>query len=119
MSNPHTLTLRPDVKDGVQDGDVVVHLVKIGSDFATGHGKRQQKKSSQFDEDGSHNTGFQTISLSSGDKTLFMNPNPGGSELLRLTSKTMEKDTKEKMVENMAAMDRINAEIEDQVTVFC
>ena len=48
-----------------------------------------------------------------------MNPNLGGSELLRLTSKTMEKDTKEKMVENMAAMDRINAEIEDQVTVFC
>ena len=110
------LSLRPDIKEQVHDGDVVVHLAKIGSDFATGHGKRHQRKTSKFDEDGSHNSGFQTVSVSSGDKTIFLNRTPGGSELLRLTSKTMEKDTKEKMVENMAAMDRINEEMEDQVT---
>ena len=32
-----------------------------------------------------------------------------------MTSKTMEKDTKESMVANMAAMDRVNEEMKDQV----
>ena len=61
------------------------------------------------------NSGFQTVLLSTRGTTIFKNLNPGGSELLRMTSKTMEKDTKESMVANMAAMDRVNEEMKDQV----
>ena len=31
--------LRPDIKSQLQDGDEIQHLEKIGSDFATDHGK--------------------------------------------------------------------------------
>ena len=50
-----------------------------------------QKKSEDFDEDGSHNSAFQTLQLSIRGIEIFRNANPGGSELLRMTSKTMEK----------------------------
>ena len=70
-------------------------------------GKLNQKKNTEFDEDGSHNTGFQTLKLSQGGQTLFENKAPGGSELLRLVSKTTHKDTQSKMVEDMEALDKI------------
>ena len=73
--------------------DSVQHLAKVGSDFASGFGKIQQVKQSQFDEDGSHNTGFQTLKLSHGEQNLFLNKNPGGPELLRLVSMNTHKDT--------------------------
>ena len=107
--------LRPDIKKNVRDGDVITHLAKIGSDFATGHGKRNMKKSSEFNEDGSHNTGFQTLLLSTRGKQIFKNQNPGGSELLRLTTKTMEKDSQESMVANMQTLDKICSERHEQV----
>ena len=77
-----------------------------------------QKKEEDFDEDGSHNSAFQTLQLStsSGD-VIFKNENPGGSELLRMTSKTVEKDTREKMVANMKMIDRLKEDMEDQVEV--
>ena len=60
-----------------------------------------QKKTEDFDEAGSHNTGFMTFWLSRKPDEIFENKNPGGSELLWMTSKTMEKDTKEKMAVNI------------------
>ena len=103
------------MKKQLRDGDIITHLAKIGSDFATGHGRKNMKKESEYDEDGSHNTGFQTINLVSRGKELFRNPNPGGSELLRLTSKTMQKDTTPSMVANMSALDELVKDVEDQV----
>ena len=94
---------------------VITHLAKIGNDFATGHGKRNMKKSSEFNEDGSHNTGFQTLLLSTRGEQIFKNQNPGGSELLRLTTKTMEKDSQESMVANMQTLDKICSERHEQV----
>ena len=102
---------RPDIRENLKEGDSVQHLAKVGSDFASGFGKIQQVKQSQFDEDGSHNTCFQTLKLSHGEKTLFLNKNPGGSELLRLVSKTTHKDTQDKMVEEMVALDKLCEEI--------
>ena len=34
--------LRPDISEKLQDGDEIVHLAKIGSDYATGHGRLHQ-----------------------------------------------------------------------------
>ena len=85
----------------LQDGDKIQHVAKIGSDFATGHGKILQKKGEDFDEDGSHNSAFQTLQLSIRGIEIFRNATTGGSELLRITSIFMEKDTKEKMAANM------------------
>jgi hypothetical protein len=98
----------------LKDGDTVKHLAKVGSDFATGFGKVQQVKQSDFDEDGSHNTGFQTLKLSRGDQEIFVNKAPGGSELLRLVSKTTLKDTTERMVTEMEALDRLCQEVPKQ-----
>ena len=110
--------LRSDTVSKLQDGVTLVHVAKIGSDFATGHGKMNQKKTEDYDEDGSHNTAFQTLQLATtaGD-VIFRNENPGGSELLRMTSKTMEKDTKEKMAANMRMIDQLNEDMEDQIEV--
>ena len=36
--------LRPDIRSKLQDGDEIVHLAKIGSDYATGHGRMNQKR---------------------------------------------------------------------------
>ena len=52
------------MRKALQPGTHLVHLAKIGSDFATGHGKLHQKKNGDFDEDGSHNSAFQTLLLS-------------------------------------------------------
>ena len=52
----------------------------------------QQVNQSDFDEDGSHNTGFQTLKRSRGEQDIFVNKAPGGLELLRLVSKTTHKD---------------------------
>ena len=49
------LLLWPNINSKLQDGDIFQHVAKIGSDFATGHGKIMQKKSEDFDEDGSQN----------------------------------------------------------------
>ena len=66
-----------------------------------------QKKSEDFDEDGSHNSAFQTLQLSIRGIEIFRNANPGGSEL-RMTSKTMEKDTiVERMAANMKMIDEL------------
>ena len=54
------LVERPDIKEHPRAGDTLVHLSKI--DFQTGLDKMSQKKESEFDEDGSHNSGFQTLS---------------------------------------------------------
>ena len=62
-------------------------------------------KTIDFDEDGSHNTGFQSLKLSRGEQDLFVNKAHGGSELLRLVSKTTHKDTVERMVAEMDALD--------------
>ena len=105
---------RPDVRENLKEGDLVRHLAKVGSDFASGHGKVQQVKQSQFDEDGSHNSGFQTLKLSCGEQTLFLNNAPGGSELLRLVSKSTNKDTVENMVAEMEALDKLCEEIPKQ-----
>ena len=105
---------RPDIQQHLKEGDTVKHLAKIGSDFATGFGKIQQKKESDFDEDGSHNTGFQSLKLARGEDTLFVNKCPGGSELLRLVSKTAHKDTVEKMVMEMNMMDKLSKEVPKQ-----
>ena len=105
----------PNIKQELKDGDSLVHLAKIGSDFASGFGKLNQKKESQFDEDGSHQTAFQTLKLSQGDQTLFENKAPGGSELLRLVSKTNHKDTQERCIEEMKALDKICKEMPVQV----
>ena len=51
------------MKKELEPGDVLVHLGKIGSDFATGHGKMHQKGNADADMDGSHNSGFQTLQL--------------------------------------------------------
>ena len=105
------LVERDDIKEHLRAGDTLVHLAKIGSDFQTGLGKISQKKESEFDEDGSHNSGFQTLKLSLGDQTLFVNKSPGGSELLRIYSKSTEKDTREKIIKEMEALDTICKEI--------
>ena len=99
--------VRQDVRENLKEEGTVIHLAKVGSDFASGFGKLNQKKNTEFDEDGSHNTGFQTLKLSQGGQTLFENKAPGGSELLRLVSKTTHKDTQSKMVEDMEALDKI------------
>ena len=99
--------VRQDVKENLKEEGTVIHLAKVGSDFASGFGKLNQKKNTEFDEDGSHNTGFQTLKLCQGGQTLFENESPGGSELLRLVSKTTHKDTPSKMVEDMEALDKI------------
>ena len=98
---------RPDIRQHLKDGDTVQHLAKVGADFATGFGKVQQVKQSEFDEDGSHNTGFQTLKLTCGEQDLFVNKAAGGSELLRLVSKTTHKDTAERMVAEMEALDKL------------
>ena len=103
---------RPDIKPHLKDGVTLVHLAKIGSDFQTGLGKMSQKrKNSMVDEGGSHNSGFQSIKLSLGDQTLFLNTKPGGSELLRLYKKSTEKDTKEKIIREMEEFDAICKEV--------
>ena len=102
---------RPDIKVHLKAGDTLLHLAKIGSDFQTGLGKMHQKKESEFDEDGSHNSGFKTLKLSLGDQSLFENKAPGGSELLRLFSKTTEKDTQDKIIREMEALDDICKEM--------
>ena len=102
------------MKEQLQEGDTVVHLAKVGADFCTGFGKVQQKKESDFDEDGSHNTAFMTIKLSLPDKTLFTNKAPGGSELLRLISKTTHKDTQARMIEHMEFLDNASKERYEQ-----
>ena len=107
--------LWPNINSKLQDGDIIQYVAKIGSDFATGHGKIMQKKSEDFDEDGSHNSAFQTLQLSIRGIEIFRNANPGGSELLRMTSKTMEKDTKERMAANMKMIDELAENMEDQV----
>ena len=52
------------MKKVLQPGTHLVHLSKVGSDFATDHGKLHQKKEGDIDEDGSHNSGFHTLLLS-------------------------------------------------------
>ena len=58
------LLFRPDVKKVLEPGTHLVHLAKVGSDFATGHGRLHQKTKEDIDMDGSHNSGFQTLLLS-------------------------------------------------------
>ena len=108
------LVERPDISVNLKEGDTLVHLAKIGSDFQTGLGKMSQKKESEFDEDGSHNSGFQTLKVSLGDQTLFANKAPGGSELIRIYSKTTEKDTQKKIVKEMTELDNICKEMPEQ-----
>ena len=69
---------------------------------------------SDFDEDGSHNTGFQTLKRSRGEQDIFVNKAPGGLELLRLVSKTTHKDTMERLVAEMEALDRLCQEVPQQ-----
>ena len=107
--------LKPDIKDKVKDGDTITHLAKVGADFCTGMGKLQQKKEGDYDEDGSHNTGLQTLKLSLPDKTIFENKAPGGSELLKLIGKSTHKDTEERMVQQMKNFDTLADEIPEQV----
>jgi hypothetical protein len=118
---PLTLLLlsRPDIKSQLMDGDIVKHIAKIGSDSATGHGKRHQKKESKFDEDGSHNSAYQTVLLLliRGNNIIFRNMKTGGSELLRLFSKTCEKDTQEMMIRNIEKFDKAKDDIVDQVRI--
>ena len=56
-----------------------------------------------------------TIKLSLPDKTLFTNKAPGGSELLRLISKTTHKDTQARMIEHMEFLDNASKERYEQV----
>ena len=86
---------------------------KIGSDFATGHSKIMQKKSEDYDDDGSHNSAFKTLQLSIRGGVIFRNASPGGSELLWMTSKTLEKDSKERMAANMKMIDKLIENMED------
>ena len=81
------------------------------SDFQTGLGKISQRKECEFDEDRTHNSGFQTLKLSIGDQTIFANKAPGGSELLRIYSKTIEKDTQEKIIKEMELLGNICKEM--------
>ena len=74
----------------------------------------QQVNQSDFDEDGSHNTGFQTLKRSRGEQDIFVNKAPGGLELLRLVSKTTHKDTMERLVAEMEALDRLCQEVPQQ-----
>ena len=48
--------IRPDIICQLEDGEEIVHVAKLGSDYATGHGKMHQRKTEEFDEDGSHNS---------------------------------------------------------------
>ena len=110
---------RPDVKSELQPGDTLVHLCKVGSDYATGHGKLNQKTNSNVDMNGSHNSGFQTLLLyrqsESSSEPIFKNNAPGGSQLLRLFSKTAEKDSQERMIAEMERLEKISKEIPEQV----
>ena len=53
---------------------------------------------------------IQRLKLSS---VIFRNASPGGSELLRMTSKTLEKDSKERMAANMKMIDKLIENMED------
>ena len=67
-----------------------------------------QKKTEDFDEDGSHNTAFQILQLAStAGNVIFRYESPGESELPRMMSKTMDKDTKEKVAANMNMIDQL------------
>ena len=44
---------------------------------------------------------YTVVQLSTRGTVILKNEHPGSSELLRMTSKTMKKDTKEKMATNM------------------
>ena len=72
-----------------------------------------QKKSEDYDDDGSHNSAFKTLQLSIRGGVIFRNASPGGSELLRMTSKTLEKDSKERMAANMKMIDKLIENKED------
>ena len=104
----------------LQPGDHLTHLAKVGSDFASGHGKMHQRRNSNFDEDGRHNSGFQSLLLTKEGKAepIFKNEAPGGSELLRLFSTTTEKDTPERMVAEMERLDKFCKEIPQQVSIY-
>ena len=75
-SGPRFL-VRQDVKENLKEEGTVIRLAKAGSDFGSSFGKLNLKKNTEFDEDGSHNTGFQTLKLSQGGQTLFENEAPG------------------------------------------
>ena len=72
-----------------------------------------QKKSEDYDDDGSHNYAFKTLQLSIRGSVIFRNASPGGSELLRMTSKTLEKDSQERMAANMKMIDKLIENMED------
>ena len=57
---------------------------------------------------------FQTLKLSCGEQDLFVNKAAGGSELLRLVSKTTHKDTAERMVAEMEALDKLCQDVPKQ-----
>ena len=42
---------------------------------------------------------------------ILKNEQPGGNELLRMTSKAKEKDTKEKMAANMEIIDKLREDM--------
>ena len=50
-----------------------------------------------------------------GEEIIFKNDAPGGSELLRLFSKTTQKDSQERMVAEMHRLDQLSKEIPPQV----
>ena len=106
---------RQDIKSQLHDGDKIIHIAKIGSDYATGHGKRNQRKSEEFDEDGSHNEGYQSLQITCRNSILFKNLKSSGNELLRIFSKSCDKDTNAKMVETMEKFDRAAKDMETQV----
>ena len=70
-----------------------------------------QKKSEDYDDDGSHNSAFKTLQLSIRGGVIFRNASPGGSELLRMTSKTL--DSQERMAANMKMIDKLIENKED------
>ena len=76
--NARRLLIRGDISLKLQDGDEIVHLAKIGSDYTTGLGRMNQKKTEDYDEDGSHNSAFQTLQLSTRGTVIFRNEHPGG-----------------------------------------
>ena len=111
------LMLRPDVRKVVQPGIDLVHIAKVGSDFASGHGKwhMMMKNSVEFDEDGSHNSAFQTLLISKDGEAIFKNDVRGGSAPLRLFCKTTEEDSQERMVAEMEQLDKLSKDIPPQV----
>ena len=50
-----------------------------------------------------------------GEAIIFKNPAPGGSELLRLFSRSTEKDTQERMIAEMEKIERLIKDIPPQV----